>query len=138
VVTFKSRFEWRYAQYLVILKANGVIYDWDYEGKLGRCPKAIFYFENVKTAPVQYTPDFWIKNKDGEEYHETKGYLLGPDITKYKRLYNQYEYVKLVLVFMQKPKISVIRKGKLNRYCYRVIWNARTEIFSKIKGMIEW
>ncbi len=140
VVTFRSRFEYRYARYLDLLKTQGHILRWDYEGKLGICQQPTFYFKDVETAPVQYTPDFWIEwAKTGTEYHETKGFLQKYDISKFKRMWEQYEDTRLVLIFMQKPKLSAIRRGKLERYCHRVIWNAGSSIFTKeMKVLINW
>jgi hypothetical protein len=140
VVTFRSRFEYRLAQYLDLLKTNACTRSWDYEGKLGHCPQPTFYFQGVKTAPVQYTPDFWALDNTGKQvYYETKGNLQRYDITKFKRMWEQYPDVNLCLVFMQRPKISAIRRSKLERYCYKIIWNAGTSIFTKkVRALIEW
>ncbi len=129
-VTFRSEFEYKYARYLDLLKTENKIKDWDYEGKIRKWGEHKFIFKNVETAPVQYTPDFMIRNNDNTfEYHETKGYLLKYDITKFKRMWEQRPEVVLVLIFQKKPKISVNKKAKIIRYCSRIVWNAEKELF---------
>ena len=72
---FKSKFEYRYAQYLEILREQGHLIHWDYE------PIALVFEEETRGAKV-YTPDFRITtNSDAFEYHETKGRLSGSDVT---------------------------------------------------------
>jgi len=117
-VIFKSKLEYRYAQYLDFLKTAGEIQDWNYEGRT-------FRFSNRTKAPYEYTPDFVVKTKNGKlEYHETKGMVARYDLEKFRLLWEQD--IKLIVIFAQKPKLSVQKIKKLERYCIRVIWNART------------
>ena len=141
IVTFKAKFEFRYAQYLDTLKGLGEIVDWDYEGLLSRCPFSTFYFKDVKTAPVQYTPDFWVLWKDeAVEYHETKGYLGSYDITKYRRMKEQYPRIRLVVLFMRRPKkVTAKRLRTLQDNTHRIIYNAGKDIFTPaMRGLIDW
>ena len=129
-VTFRSEFEYKYARYLSLLKEQGKIKDWDYEGKIRKWGEHKFIFTGYETAPVQYTPDFMVRNNDNSfEYHETKGFLLKYDMSKFKRMWEQRPEVKLTLVFQRKPKISVNKRAKLLRYCHRIVWNAEKELF---------
>ena len=122
-VTFKSKLEYRYAQYLDWLKDEGDVIEWDYEGKLGRCLKPVFIFKNVKTNPVQYIPDFWVKFKDKHhiEWHECKGMLQQYDLSKFKRMFEQYPDQYIKVIFAQKPKVSVNKWAKLNRFVDEII-----------------
>jgi len=116
VYNFKSKLEYRWAQHLEFLKMAGLIIDWSYETHK-------FTFDN----PVlkEYTPDFVVRTSENEiEYHETKGMLAKYDITKYKILFDERPEVKVILVFWRKPKVSVQKKTKIERYCHRVIYDA--------------
>lgn len=115
---FKSKLEYRWAQYLEFLKLAGEIKSWQYEADT-------FTFVGVYKLRC-WTPDFRVFNNDREyRYFETKGVLLGIDIKKCKALFDQYPEVKLTFVFWTKPKISVQKRNRLERYCHRVIYGAK-------------
>ena len=119
-VAFKSKLEYRWAQHLEFLKQADVIKDWFYE------------FHTFRDFPAEqrikeYTPDFLVRLNDNTfEYHETKGLLSGFDIKKFKLILMERPYVKLILIFWGRPKISAHRKGQLERFCHRVIYNAKS------------
>jgi len=117
---FKSKLEYRWAQHLDFLKTIGGIKDWFYEFHTFRG-----FPEN---QPVkEYTPDFLVRTNENElEYYETKGMLSAYDLKKFKLLFDERPYIKLIVVFWQKPKLSVNKKNKLECYCHRVIWSAKT------------
>ncbi len=119
-IVFRSKLEYRWAQYLDFLKDIGEIKDWFYEFHT-------FYFSGERVK--EYTPDFLVRNNDNSfEYYETKGMLQNYDLDKYKRLFDERPYVKLTVVFWSKPKISVNKRAKLERFVHRVIWDARTVV----------
>lgn len=91
-VFFRSKFEYRYALYLQLLKEHGEITDWFHE-------KRTFVFKGVERGAVSYLPDFLVIHKNGsEEYVETKGYEQARDRTKWKRMAKYYPEVKLRIV----------------------------------------
>ncbi|KKN71401.1 hypothetical protein LCGC14_0421230 [marine sediment metagenome] len=103
---FRSRLEYRFAQYLVFLQKAGEVEKWEYESET-------FFFKDVKTAPVQYTPDFKVFCTDKKiEYYECKGWLISKDITKFKRMQEQYPMVSLILVMARRDKVG----KRVNRY----------------------
>ena len=115
-IDFKSKLEYRWAQHLDFLKSAGEIKDWFYEFHT-------FYFDEGK--PSEYTPDFLVRNNDNSfEYHETKGMVAKFDIDKFKRIFEERPYVKIIVIFWKKPKLSTQKKTKLDRYCHRIIWDA--------------
>ncbi len=118
-ICFRSKLEYRWAQYLDFLKSLGEIKDFFYEFHTFRG-----FPEN---QPVkEYTPDFLVRTNDNEfEYHETKGMLSAYDLKKFKLLFDERPCVKLIVVFWGKPKISVNKRAKLERWTHRVIYEAR-------------
>ena len=124
------------AEYLDLLKLNGEIKDWDYEGKLGRCGEHIFHFD---TRPKTYIPDFCIRNNDDSfEYWECKGAVTKYTIDKFEQLHEYRPEVKITLIFRKEPAkkgryaLSVKKREKLERYCHRVIWSAKKELSKHI------
>jgi len=117
-IRFKSKLEYRWAQYLDFLKSIGEIKDFFYE---------FHTFRGFKSDRVkQYTPDFLVRTNDNSfEYYETKGMLEKYDLDKFKLLFDERPYVKLIIVFWSPPKISVNKKAKLERWTQRIIWDAR-------------
>jgi hypothetical protein len=128
---FKSKFEANWALYLSFLQDTEVIKDWDYE-------QVKFNFVGETTAPVQYTPDFRILDKDGNTYfQECKGYFEGKDNSRFRRLIKYNPGVVIDLVLQQKPS-----RGKKARqieitqkYCRRIIY--ASDIFKQIKGYVK-
>jgi len=117
---FKSKLEYRWAQHLELLKLGGIIKDWFYEFHT-------FYFDNAATP--KYTPDFLVRNTDNSfEYYETKGLVEKRTIDALKAVFDERPYVKVTMVFWQKPKLSTHKRGQLERYCKEIIWNANQRI----------
>ena len=118
-IKFKSKLEYRWAQHLEFMRQLGEITDWFYEFHTFR--------DFPENQPVkEYTPDFLVRLQDNSfEYHETKGKLSGFDIKKFKLVLMERPYVKLIVIFWGSPKISAHRKYLLDRFCHRVIYNAR-------------
>lgn len=77
---YRSRWEYRYALYLEMLKQQKHIIEWNHEPKT-------FYFEGIKRGTNNYRPDFSVEFPSGKvEYFEVKGYETSKDRTKYKRM----------------------------------------------------
>ena len=128
--TFRSEGEFLWSQYLEFLKQSGEIKGWGYEGKT-------FYFHNEKTAPVQYTPDFWIVPNSGQAYCQEfkRGYLDGQAITKLRRMAKHYPDVIIELVLMDAAKINSHRMFIAHKYVRRII-SAR-DIFRQMGNLIK-
>ena len=95
---FRSQLEYKWAQYLQLLKEQSHIWDWLYEPHT-------FYFPNEKTAPVQYTPDFQVFVPDiGHFWQELKGYHDGPTNSKLRRMAKHYPDEIFELVLQRIPK----------------------------------
>ena len=129
---FRSKFEYQWAKYLQFLKDTGDIAHWLYEPHT-------FYFHDVRTAPVQYTPDFVVKKPDGSAvWQECKGLLESHDATKFQRMAEQYPGEILELVMQRIPK----RGNAANRLdrIQRKQWVRRvidaSVIFRQVKGLI--
>lgn len=89
---FKSKWEYRYALYLELMKTNNYITDWWYEPQT-------FYFQGIKRGTTNYKPDFKVLFPSGKhEWFEIKGYETAKDRTKYKRMakYHPQETLRVV------------------------------------------
>jgi hypothetical protein len=114
---FRCKIEYRWAQHLEFLRLAGEIKSWEYETH-----KFIFEKARVKSFLV----DFVIRNNDDTfEYHETKGMLGKYDIDKLQAVFDEYPDTKITLIFPVSPRISTRKRTKIERYCHRVIYNAR-------------
>jgi hypothetical protein len=88
----RSKWEYRYAMYLQILKENNDIKDWEHE-------PTTFWFEGIKRGVVSYKPDFLvIHNKGVEEYVEVKGFMDAKSKTKINRMRIYHPKVKLRVI----------------------------------------
>ena len=104
---------------LDFLKTAGEIKDFFYEF-------CTFYYQDRVKSPFEWTPDFVVRtNKNELEHYECKGMLQKYDITKLKILKDERPLVKVIYVFWTKPRISIQKKTQLERYCDRVIWDAK-------------
>lgn len=123
---FRSTFERNWAVYLQFLKEQGQIRDWYYEHNT-------FYFPGEKTAPVQYTPDFYVLEKDRVYYQECKGLLEGKDVNKFRRMAKHYPNDKIELVMMHIPKKGkcVNRMEAARQRVVRII--DASQIFKQVK-----
>jgi len=94
---FKSKIEYKWCQYLEILKQLGAIEDWDYE------PKKFVFEERFRRRRV-YIPDFRVIEKTHglrqRVWHEVKTYLRQPDILKFKYMQADYPSETMVLIFL--------------------------------------
>ncbi len=123
---FRSKYEYRWAQYLELLKQQGQIKSWSYEPET-------FHFIGEKTAPVQYTPDFKVIENDGNPvYHEMKGYHDGCTNKKLQRLVKHYSGTVIELYLQGKGKAN--RKATAEKYCRRVADGE--EILRQLGGLI--
>ncbi len=126
---FKSKFEYRYAQYLEILREQGHYTGWDYE------PDVFTFEDEVRGAKI-YTPDFRIVTDKGNiEYHETKGKLSGGDVTKFKRMAKYYPKVDITLVFMKSDKRQANRSRTALKYVRDVKYIGSS--LKKLGGLID-
>lgn len=88
----KSKWEYRYAMYLDLMKRNNHILDWEYEPKT-------FYFEGIKRGTTNYKPDFKvIFPSHNEEWYEVKGFMDSKSATKIKRMSKYFPEIKLNVI----------------------------------------
>lgn len=113
---FRSEGEFMWSEYLQFLKKSGEIKDWSYEG-------TTYYFTNEKTAPVQYTPDFWIVPVSGKPYCQEfkRGYLDSQAVTKFRRMAKHHPNVIIELVMMGERKKEAHRMRIVKKYVRRII-----------------
>jgi len=90
---FRSRWEANYARYLNYLINNDEpIIKWEYEPQR-------FIFDQVKSKPFFYTPDFCIFFADDHiEYHEVKGWDYSNGQIARKRFAQYFPHLTLVLI----------------------------------------
>jgi len=89
---YRSKWEYRYALYLQLLKEQNHIKDWFHEPKT-------FYFEGIKRGTNNYRPDFVVEFPSGKlEYFEIKGYETAKDLTKYRRMAKYHPDIVLNVV----------------------------------------
>jgi len=89
---FKSKWEYRYALYLDLMKRHNHIIDWEYEPKT-------FYFDGIKRGTTNYKPDFKVIFPSGnEEWFEVKGYMDSKSLTKIKRMSKYFPEIKLRVI----------------------------------------
>lgn len=89
---FKSKWEFRYALYLELMKTHKHILDWEYEPHT-------FYFYGIKRGTTNYKPDYKVYFPSGNhEWIEVKGYETAKDRTKYKRMAKYHPNEKLRVV----------------------------------------
>ena len=131
--SFRSLFEWRWTQYLQILKDSAQIATWTYE-------PTTFYFYGVKSAPHKYTPDFYIKmyalDKVPNYWQECKGHHDGPTNSKLRRMAEHYPDEIMELVLQGFSKKTAQRRDTAARYTRRIIDG--NEILRQVRGLIQW
>jgi hypothetical protein len=89
---YRSRWEYRYALYLELMKQNKYIIDWFHEPHT-------FYFEGIKRGTNNYKPDFKVIFPSGkEEWYEIKGYMDAKSATKIKRMAKYHPQIILNVV----------------------------------------
>ena len=125
---FRSKLECNWAMYLQFLKESDVILDWRYE-------QTTFLFPDEMRGAKQFLVDFDILNKDWTlEYHETKGWLQGKDVTKFKLVAKYRPEVKITLVMSGKAKKDANRLRQIGKYAERILY--APDIFRQIKGVV--
>ena len=125
---FRSKLEYNWAMYLQFQKESDLILDWRYE-------QTKFLFPDETIGAKQFLVDFDILNKDWTlEYHETKGWLQGKDVTKFKRVAKYRPEVKIVLIMSGKAKKDANRLRQIAKYAERIIY--APDIFRQIKGLV--
>ena len=125
---FRSKLERNWAAYLQFLKESGEIYDWRFE-------QTRFVFPDETRGAKEFLVDFDILNNDWTlEYHETKGWLQGKDVTKFKRVVKYRPEIKIILIMATKQKKDANRIRQISKYAERVIY--APEIFRQVKGIV--
>ena len=125
---FRSKLERNWAVSLQFLKEQGEIYDWRYE-------QTTFLFPDEMRGAKQFLVDFDILNNDWTlEYHETKGWLQGKDVTKFRLVAKYRPEVKIVLVMSGKAKKDANRLRQIDKYAERIIF--APDIFRQLRGAI--
>lgn len=125
---FRSKLERNWPAYLQFLKESREICDWRFE-------QTTFYFPDETRGAKMFLVDFDILNNDRTlEYHETKGWLQGRDVTKFKRVAQYRPEVKLTLIMCNKRKKDANRLRQIDKYSERIIF--APEIFRQIKGVV--
>lgn len=107
---WKSNYEYRWAQYLEILKVAGEIIDWEYE-------PTRFYFAEIKSGTKIYKPDFKVYLRGTLNYHiwhECKGHLHQKNLTQFHRMQIYYPNQRIILVMQNIPK-SATKKNLTKR-----------------------
>jgi len=125
---FKSKAEYRWAQYLQKLLEMGAIQKWEYE------PRQFDFKERYRKKRV-YTPDFFVEDLDpidGEiipVYHEVKTGMRQVDVRRFKYMNADYPKVKMVLVLTSKPsgrtaasRKQIILIGQAEKYVERTVY----------------
>lgn len=89
---YRSRWEYRYALYLQLMKDNKYILEWYHEPHT-------FYFEGIKRGTNNYKPDFKVVFPDNnEQWYEVKGYMDAKSKTKIKRMAKYHPDIVLKII----------------------------------------
>lgn len=116
---FKSKVEYKWAQYLEALLAIGAITSWDYE-------PMVFEFGERWRVRKQYTPDFLIKEDGQLVYHEVKTSLRQTDVTRFRCLHTDFPEVKIVLVIFGPEHTRKANQNRLRsnarKYVERIVF----------------
>lgn len=116
---FKSKVEYKWAQYLQKLLELGAIISWEYE------PKTFEFGERWRVRK-QYTPDFLVKEDGDEVYHEVKTSLRQTDVTRLRCLHIDFPEVRIVLVLFGPEKTSNANQNRLRsnsrKYVERIVF----------------
>lgn len=116
---FKSKAEYRWAQYLQLLKDLKAISKWEYEPTT---------FEGTIRYRKQriYTPDFMVIDTGEEIYHEVKTALRQKDITRFKYLKADFPDEKIVLVIFGPEHTHNANQNRLRsnarKYVERIVF----------------
>lgn len=89
---YRSRWEYRYALYLELMKKNGYVTEWEHE-------PTTFWFDKIKRGTNNYKPDFMVTFPSGkQEYFEVKGFMDQKSRTKIKRMAKYHPDVVLRVI----------------------------------------
>lgn len=98
---FKSQQEYKWAQYLNLLKKSGQIADWQYE------PRKFEMKERYRKRRV-YTPDFLVADVPSynarTEWHEVKTSLRQKDVSRFKWFRVDYPDERIILIVTNNPR----------------------------------
>ncbi len=125
---FRSKLEHNYALYLQFLKEQGEIKDWNFE-------QMNFIFKDEIKGAKSFLVDFDVLNNDGTfEHHETKGWLKGVDVTKFRRVAKYWPEAKLTLIMSGKKSKDQNRLRMMAKYSERIIF--APDLFGPLKGFL--
>lgn len=114
---FRSKLEYRWAQYLDLLLLSGEIQAWDYEFK-----RFVFPLGPDERGARDFLPDFRVVEKDGTVvWQETKGHCDGKMNTRFKRMAEYYPDEVCELVCSRFSKQNDNRRRVAAKYVRRVI-----------------
>ncbi len=109
---FESLLEYRWAQYLEILRIAGEIDAWGYE-----TPACEFEF----SVDFRYIIDFVTYKGKDVVYYECKGMIQARDMKKWRRLAEEFPEVKLILVVERRQKQQFNKLRQAEKYVERII-----------------
>lgn len=118
---FKSQIEYRWAQYLQVLKDIGAIIDFEYE------PKQFEFKERFRHKRV-YTLDFSVTEEERYKivtvYHEVKTSLRQTDIRRFRYMNMDYPDIRMVLIlpYCAKSTNQGRLRGNALRYVERIVY----------------
>ena len=125
---FRSKLEHNYAVYLQFLKEQGQIKDWNFE-------QMNFIFKDEIKGAKSYLVDFDVLNNDGTfEHHETKGWLKGVDVTKFRRVAKYWPEAKMILIMSGKSSKDANRLRMMAKYTERIVY--ASELFKPLRGFL--
>ncbi len=125
---FRSKGEHNLAVYFQFLKESGLIKDWAFE-------QTKFLFPDETNGAKSWLVDFDVLNNDCTfEYWEYKGWLMGRDVTKFRRVAKYRPEAKVVLVMSGKAKKDQNRLRIIKKYAHRIVY-AR-DLFGGVRGFL--
>lgn len=125
---FRSKLEYKWAQYCQFRKEQGLIKNWAFE-------QTTFRFGDEKCGAVKYLVDFDILNLDDTfHYEELKGYLSGRDRSKFRKVQKYYPDAQIDLIMQRIPKKRPQGLLVAEKYVRRII--DAEKIFRQLKGII--
>lgn len=117
-IQFKSKQEYKWAQYLEMLLNIGAIDSWEYEPKTFSCG---FSYRKQRI----YTPDFKIVEEGEVVWHEVKTSLRQKDVTRFKFFKAAHPKEIIALILNSEPRRSVKKAellSKAQKYVDRVLY----------------
>ena len=94
----RSGFEARWGKYLDFLVKAGEVVSWEFEPR-------DFEVKGMRKNTKRYWPDFRVVYSNNTVlWHETKGQIKSSDVTKLRRMSQEYPEEKIVLVMQRIPQ----------------------------------